>query len=104
MRFENVAKLVSGIDDVLQEMRYSWVDAHGLICHQESTFRVNCMDCLDRTNVVQVIHSFTHSFIHSFIHSFHNKLALDRMVKLIGSVDYSGIDCAGEICFRATVE
>lgn len=55
MRFENVAKLVSGLDDILQEMRYSWVDSHGLICHQESTFRVNCMDCLDRTNVVQVI-------------------------------------------------
>lgn len=55
MRFENVAKLVNGIEDILQEMRYSWVDSHGLICHQESTFRINCMDCLDRTNVVQVI-------------------------------------------------
>ena len=24
-----------------------------MICEQRSVFRVNCMDCLDRTNVVQ---------------------------------------------------
>ena len=28
-------------------------DDKGLICDQRSVFRVNCMDCLDRTNVVQ---------------------------------------------------
>ncbi|XP_029100593.1 phosphatidylinositide phosphatase SAC2 isoform X3 [Monodon monoceros] len=30
-----------------------WVDQAGVICKQEGIFRVNCMDCLDRTNVVQ---------------------------------------------------
>ncbi|XP_042094442.1 phosphatidylinositide phosphatase SAC2 isoform X2 [Ovis aries] len=30
-----------------------WVDQAGIICKQEGIFRVNCMDCLDRTNVVQ---------------------------------------------------
>ena len=34
-------------------MRYCWVDAHGVVCEQEGVFRVNCIDCLDRTNVVQ---------------------------------------------------
>lgn len=29
------------------------VDHAGVICKQEGIFRVNCMDCLDRTNVVQ---------------------------------------------------
>lgn len=53
MRFENVARLVSGIEDVLNEMKYTWIDSHGIICEQQSTFRVNCMDCLDRTNVCQ---------------------------------------------------
>lgn len=54
MRFENVGRLINGIEDVLQDMRYTWIDSHGVICQQQSTFRVNCMDCLDRTNVCQV--------------------------------------------------
>ena len=29
------------------------VDDGGLVADQQSVFRVNCMDCLDRTNVVQ---------------------------------------------------
>lgn len=29
------------------------MDQAGVICQQEGIFRVNCMDCLDRTNVVQ---------------------------------------------------
>ncbi|KAL4231437.1 Phosphatidylinositide phosphatase SAC2 [Mactra antiquata] len=29
------------------------VDRKGLICEQRGVFRVNCVDCLDRTNVVQ---------------------------------------------------
>lgn len=28
-------------------------DDEGIICDQRGVFRVNCMDCLDRTNVVQ---------------------------------------------------
>ena len=34
-------------------LRYCWMDKHGVVCHQQGVFRVNCMDCLDRTNVVQ---------------------------------------------------
>lgn len=29
------------------------VDQAGVICTQDGIFRINCMDCLDRTNVVQ---------------------------------------------------
>ena len=34
-------------------MQYCWMDKHGLVCEQKGVFRVNCIDCLDRTNVVQ---------------------------------------------------
>uniref|UniRef100_A0A1B0BH87 SAC domain-containing protein n=1 Tax=Glossina palpalis gambiensis TaxID=67801 RepID=A0A1B0BH87_9MUSC len=34
-------------------MGFHWRDQRGIICNQRSVFRVNCMDCLDRTNVVQ---------------------------------------------------
>jgi phosphatidylinositol 4-phosphatase len=54
MRFENVSRLVAGVEDVLRDMRYTWIDSHGVICQQQITFRVNCIDCLDRTNIVQV--------------------------------------------------
>ena len=55
MRFENVARLICGLEQVFRDMRYTWIDSHGIICQQQITCRVNCMDCLDRTNVVQVI-------------------------------------------------
>ncbi|XP_020912675.1 phosphatidylinositide phosphatase SAC2 [Exaiptasia diaphana] len=53
MKFENVAVLVDSIIDIIKDMRYCWTDSKGIICEQRSVFRVNCMDCLDRTNVVQ---------------------------------------------------
>lgn len=34
--------------------RYFLVDSEGkVLLNQEGTFRSNCMDCLDRTNVIQ---------------------------------------------------
>ncbi|KAL7647035.1 UNVERIFIED_CONTAM: hypothetical protein RMT77_002292 [Armadillidium vulgare] len=53
MRYENVAVLIEGIEDVINSMLYCWVDKEGVICRQNGIFRVNCIDCLDRTNVVQ---------------------------------------------------
>uniref|UniRef100_A0A2C9K4P0 SAC domain-containing protein n=1 Tax=Biomphalaria glabrata TaxID=6526 RepID=A0A2C9K4P0_BIOGL len=53
MRFENVSLLTDGIKDIIKDMRYCWVDTKGVICEQKGVFRVNCVDCLDRTNVVQ---------------------------------------------------
>ncbi|XP_078589501.1 phosphatidylinositide phosphatase SAC2-like isoform X1 [Branchiostoma floridae x Branchiostoma japonicum] len=53
MKFENVCVLVDSIKDLIRGMRYSWVDPAGVICEQRGVFRTNCMDCLDRTNVVQ---------------------------------------------------
>ncbi|CAH1404834.1 unnamed protein product [Nezara viridula] len=53
MKFENVSLLLSKLQDVIQEMGFCWKDKDGIICHQNGVFRVNCIDCLDRTNVVQ---------------------------------------------------
>ncbi|XP_008428245.1 phosphatidylinositide phosphatase SAC2 [Poecilia reticulata] len=53
MKFENVQILTDAIFDIITDMKWAWVDQAGVICKQDGIFRVNCMDCLDRTNVVQ---------------------------------------------------
>ncbi|KAL4708609.1 hypothetical protein ACJJTC_014217 [Scirpophaga incertulas] len=53
MHYENVSILINAIADVIGGMRFCWRDDRGLICTQDGVFRVNCIDCLDRTNVVQ---------------------------------------------------
>lgn len=53
MHFENVSILINALASVLSEMGYCWRDKQGTILTQNGVFRVNCIDCLDRTNVVQ---------------------------------------------------
>lgn len=53
MRFENVSFLIASLSDVIHDMGFMWRDKQGVICCQTGVFRVNCIDCLDRTNVVQ---------------------------------------------------
>ena len=53
MHFENVSLLVTSLAPIIAEMSYCWHDKQGAICLQKGVFRVNCIDCLDRTNVVQ---------------------------------------------------
>lgn len=53
MRFENVSALIEALAPEAVKMSFHWRDAKGPICNQNAIFRVNCMDCLDRTNVVQ---------------------------------------------------
>ncbi|CAG2173959.1 unnamed protein product, partial [Oppiella nova] len=52
MRFENVSILIDSLRDIIKDMRYCWTDSEGLICEQRGVFRINCIDCLDRTNIV----------------------------------------------------
>lgn len=45
---------MSAVGEKANEIRFCWADKHGaLVCEQTGVFRVNCVDCLDRTNVVQ---------------------------------------------------
>lgn len=53
MKFENVSLLMNGLGDKLDEFGHT-VEVDGQrISKQSGVLRTNCMDCLDRTNVVQ---------------------------------------------------
>ena len=46
--------VVIAVDNGLSHGRYFLVDSDGnVLVQQEGIFRSNCMDCLDRTNVIQ---------------------------------------------------
>ncbi|KRZ36453.1 Phosphatidylinositide phosphatase SAC2 [Trichinella pseudospiralis] len=53
-RMENLRMLLDGMRQQIQDMRFAWIDKNGqAACKQNGVFRVNCVDCLDRTNLVQ---------------------------------------------------
>lgn len=45
--------MMDNIQEMVERMGYFWVNTHGKVREQRSVFRVKCMDCLDRTNVVK---------------------------------------------------
>ncbi|KAM4581311.1 phosphatidylinositol-3-phosphatase SAC1-B [Odontesthes bonariensis] len=54
MRWHRLQLLLDMINDTQDEFGYFMVDADGkVLLNQDGTFRSNCMDCLDRTNVIQ---------------------------------------------------
>ncbi|KAJ3086263.1 Phosphatidylinositide phosphatase SAC1 [Quaeritorhiza haematococci] len=56
MRWDRISKLVEQIEGELNQQGYCHIDENGrLLRVQSSVVRTNCMDCLDRTNVVQSV-------------------------------------------------
>ncbi|KAM6893356.1 phosphatidylinositol-3-phosphatase SAC1-B [Xenentodon cancila] len=54
MRWHRLQILLDMVADMQEEHGYFLVDVDGkVLLSQDGTFRSNCMDCLDRTNVVQ---------------------------------------------------
>ncbi|XP_043072974.1 phosphatidylinositol-3-phosphatase SAC1-A isoform X1 [Puntigrus tetrazona] len=54
MRWHRLQILVDGVSDMQDEFGYFMVSSDGKVTSEQSgTFRSNCMDCLDRTNVIQ---------------------------------------------------
>ncbi len=55
MKFENVQKLVNALEDTMNSIGETLIDGQTTKQKQRQTgvIRTNCMDCLDRTNVVQ---------------------------------------------------
>ncbi|XP_070823104.1 phosphatidylinositol-3-phosphatase SAC1-B [Chaetodon trifascialis] len=54
MRWNRLQILLDIVAEMQDEFGYFLVDADGkVLLNQEGTFRSNCMDCLDRTNVIQ---------------------------------------------------
>ncbi|XP_008296958.1 phosphatidylinositol-3-phosphatase SAC1-B [Stegastes partitus] len=54
MRWHRLQILMDMVTDMQDEFGYFLVDSEGkVLLNQEGIFRSNCMDCLDRTNVIQ---------------------------------------------------
>ncbi|KAM8882787.1 phosphatidylinositol-3-phosphatase SAC1-A [Synchiropus picturatus] len=54
MRWDRLQKLVDAVSDTQDEYGYFMVNAKDeVVLQQRGVFRSNCMDCLDRTNVIQ---------------------------------------------------
>ncbi|SCV67011.1 BQ2448_5657 [Microbotryum intermedium] len=56
MKYENIGKLITQIQPDLEDMQCFWTTDQGanqVFSTQQGVVRTNCIDCLDRTNVVQ---------------------------------------------------
>ncbi|KAH7103991.1 SacI homology domain-containing protein [Auriculariales sp. MPI-PUGE-AT-0066] len=53
MKYENIAKLITQLERTFETQGFLWVSEKTTLSEQRGVFRVNCIDCLDRTNVVQ---------------------------------------------------
>lgn len=54
MRWDRLNLLLDQVAEIQDELSYFLVDSAGkVVTNQEGVFRSNCMDCLDRTNVIQ---------------------------------------------------
>lgn len=55
-KFDNLKYLIAEVNEDIKKSMFYWKGPNGMeFVKQETIFRVNCMDCLDRTNVVQVL-------------------------------------------------
>ncbi|CCA69257.1 related to SAC1-recessive suppressor of secretory defect [Serendipita indica DSM 11827] len=53
MRYENISKLIHKLERTFEQQGFYWTSGSTILARQKGVFRVNCIDCLDRTNVVQ---------------------------------------------------
>ncbi|KAI1794623.1 SacI homology domain-containing protein [Ganoderma leucocontextum] len=53
MKYENISKLVETVERTFESQGYFWISNNHIMSQQKGVFRVNCIDSLDRTNVVE---------------------------------------------------
>uniref|UniRef100_A0A1I7UZT1 SAC domain-containing protein n=1 Tax=Caenorhabditis tropicalis TaxID=1561998 RepID=A0A1I7UZT1_9PELO len=54
LNFQKLQTLISSMEDTLKTIGFCWVDKTGeVVQRQKGVIRTNCIDCLDRTNLVQ---------------------------------------------------
>ncbi|ULU14346.1 hypothetical protein L3Y34_016695 [Caenorhabditis briggsae] len=54
LNFQKLQTLLSSMEDTLKTIGFCWVDKTGeVVQRQKGVVRTNCIDCLDRTNLVQ---------------------------------------------------
>ncbi|KAF9104690.1 hypothetical protein BGX29_001443 [Mortierella sp. GBA35] len=88
MRYENIERLIKSLESHIQELGYCWLaprndglnrkdgESWERLYDQKGVIRTNCMDCLDRTNVVQSAisrHVLNHQLLRLGIASFPDK-------------------------------
>ncbi|KAF9536944.1 hypothetical protein EC957_009340 [Mortierella hygrophila] len=90
MRYENIERLIKSLENPIQELGYCWLaprnegaannrkdgESWERLYDQKGVIRTNCMDCLDRTNVVQSAisrHVLNHQLLRLGIASFPDK-------------------------------
>ncbi|CDO73557.1 hypothetical protein BN946_scf185014.g27 [Trametes cinnabarina] len=53
VKYENISKLIEELERVFESQGYFWISNNRIMSKQKGVFRVNCIDGLDRTNVVE---------------------------------------------------
>ncbi|KAI0748534.1 SacI homology domain-containing protein [Daedaleopsis nitida] len=53
MKYENISKLIDTVERTFESQGYFWISNNHIMSQQKGVFRVNCIDGLDRTNVVE---------------------------------------------------
>ncbi|KAI0929197.1 hypothetical protein AcW1_006209 [Taiwanofungus camphoratus] len=53
MKYENISKLILELERTFENQGYFWISNDTIMSQQKGVFRVNCIDGLDRTNVVE---------------------------------------------------
>ncbi|KAI0780655.1 SacI homology domain-containing protein [Trametes elegans] len=53
MKYENISKLIDELERTFESQGYFWISDNRIMSKQKGVFRVNCIDGLDRTNVVE---------------------------------------------------
>ncbi|KAI0362423.1 hypothetical protein OH77DRAFT_1467127 [Trametes cingulata] len=53
MKYENISKLIDELERTFESQGYFWISNNRIMSKQKGVFRVNCIDGLDRTNVVE---------------------------------------------------
>ncbi|CAD5210214.1 unnamed protein product [Bursaphelenchus xylophilus] len=54
LKFDNISVLLNALEPSLSLTGFCWIDKSGqMVREQKGVIRTNCVDCLDRTNVVQ---------------------------------------------------
>ncbi|KAI0822863.1 SacI homology domain-containing protein [Trametes gibbosa] len=53
MKYENISKLIEELERTFESQGYFWISNSHIMSKQKGVFRVNCIDGLDRTNVVE---------------------------------------------------
>ncbi|TBU49147.1 SacI homology domain-containing protein [Dichomitus squalens] len=53
MKYEKISNLIETVERVFESQGYFWISNNHIMSQQKGVFRVNCIDSLDRTNVVE---------------------------------------------------